>query len=1515
MENPDSPISTTAQKVLQVLEYLQALKSLSVPITRDLMDYRDLLWWESDLPVTDGCFLHGAGNDRDAWLEVHKQVILPPPPVPQVLEEWIEQSGQDPEKLPTHKVTLGDLSPAERDEVDHLPVVIEQMEEELASLEETDRRREVLQQQITRAYARWDTLEKRREMRFEDSPERVAAWETWLRDKWQSWADSATPKLKIQRLYGNLFTLYQRLQREGETLEVVWGHGLLIWQLKGDRIRRPLLVTRMELVFDASGAVFSLLPTEPGTILESDMLPPSLPNLDELAGWERRVRENGVDPRDVSLTGPLLTELVHILDPDGRCKMQERVSNPTGFSAVPTVYNAPVIFLRKRGATLWQRELQGVIDVVLQGTAVPRPLAALVSTDEAQLDDTSTQTWHGVGEDLLFPLPANEEQKEISRRLARYSGVVVQGPPGTGKSHTIVNLICHLLAHGKRILVTSHTEKALRVLGEKIKNDLPQISPLCVNVLGGDARSAKELEEAASAIIENFSSRDPEIRGREVERLRKELAGCREEIAGLWHRLRHAAEMEHSTVEVNDQAMEPRQAARWLSQNEREYGWFPDELPPNGDPPLCETEVVRLFELAGILLTEDVATLGLARPATNALPDVTTFRQITEELREREEALACLEKYLPCGGPPDDAEAGALSDLIRLAEETLRRLKEFGEPWVRRILDDASHGSTRQARWVDFHQECHTYIARLCDLDSQLAKHRVSLPAVVPVPELKAQLATLRARLEKGQLGWWFHHVSGRQFSRLLEESSLDGSTVRQAGDVDLLLLEAERRETAERLVTFWNNTMAGVEGPALDVSHPGLAAAAEALLEIIHEALDWGESCKPLAEAARRYLGSARRVWTDADWLTELVHTLRAAQAMYDLDRLRDYFARVRDYLIGQGGIAISAEMLHGSWAELVKALDDRDPSRWEAVLGELYRLEALEPLVAERDALLCRLRAVAPCWAASISTAGGRGEPLSLPVGWRQAWTWKRTDSWLRHLQRECNTEEVEERLQAARQRETRLLAALVAEEVWLHQLGRVTENQKRSLFAWVQAVKRIGKGTGKYVDRLRREARKHMQEARGAVPVWIMPIHRVLENFPPSGERFDVVIVDESSQCDIFALSILFKAQKAVIVGDANQISPEGAFTDQSQVYQLVERHLQGVPQATRFDLQASLYDLAEIAFSGHLMLKEHFRSVPEIIQFSNDLMYGGEIQPLRVPRRSEILDPPVVAVRVPDGYREEGTKVINGPEARALVAKVVEVCQRSEYAGRTMGVISLQGEDQARLIEDLLREKLGELEMLNRKIICGDSCAFQGDERDVMFLSMVAAPNVRIGPLTKRADMQRFNVAASRARDQMWLFHSVDMEDLNPSCMRARLLQYFRDPARVAKEEKEVEHLFESGFEREVYRLITARGYAVRPQVKVGTPGQGYRIDLVVEGLRARLAVECDGDKWHGIDKWEEDRQRQMDLERAGWKFWRVRASTFYRNHQKAMEPLWHLLDGMGIEPATRAPDQRRFQIVS
>jgi very-short-patch-repair endonuclease len=97
---------------------------------------------------------------------------------------------------------------------------------------------------------------------------------------------------------------------------------------------------------------------------------------------------------------------------------------------------------------------------------------------------------------------------------------------------------------------------------------------------------------------------------------------------------------------------------------------------------------------------------------------------------------------------------------------------------------------------------------------------------------------------------------------------------------------------------------------------------------------------------------------------------------------------------------------------------------------------------------------------------------------------------------------------------------------------------------------------------------------------------------------------------------------------------------------------------------------------------------------------------------------------------------------------------------------------------------------------------------------------------------------------------------------------------------------------------MYDELTQRGYWVTPQVRVGH----YRIDMVVEGHNdARLAIECDGDKYHGADKWADDMQRQRVLERAGWAFWRCFASAFIRRRKDLLDDVVKTLAERGIEP--------------
>ena len=291
-----------------------------------------------------------------------------------------------------------------------------------------------------------------------------------------------------------------------------------------------------------------------------------------------------------------------------------------------------------------------------------------------------------------------------------------------------------------------------------------------------------------------------------------------------------------------------------------------------------------------------------------------------------------------------------------------------------------------------------------------------------------------------------------------------------------------------------------------------------------------------------------------------------------------------------------------------------------------------------------------------------------------------------------------------------------------------------------------------TGKGVRdaELRAAARREMGTAKDAVPVWIMPLAEVAESFDPRKTRFDVVIIDEASQCDPTSLFALYLGSQTIIVGDDEQVSPVAVGEKVEEVVKLINTYLNGVPFKELYDGTTSIYDLAQIAFGGVIRLTEHFRCAPNIIAFSNDLSYKGEIKPLRE-ASSVPLNPHVVHYRVEAGH-ERGDNV-NVVEAETIASLICAAIEQPEFAKNddnkptTFGVVSLVGDKQALKVDSILRQRVEPAEYRRRQLLCGDSAQFQGDERDVMFLSVVdSPPGSHRFPCAKK-DQRRFSKSGS------------------------------------------------------------------------------------------------------------------------------------------------------------------------
>src|SRR5689334_2630944 len=207
------------------------------------------------------------------------------------------------------------------------------------------------------------------------------------------------------------------------------------------------------------------------------------------------------------------------------------------------------------------------------------------------MPDDRPEAWQRVGERLLMPLPTNEAQESIARRLAQHRNVAVQGPPGTGKTHTIRNLICHLMANGKRVLVVAQKEEPLRVL----RDGLPEeVQALCLAVLGRTTDQLVQLQLAARELSDRAATLDKEAEARRVERLTASLEEAERELVSAMAGLRLIAESEAVAYQIGGVSLLPAEVGAWLRERAAAHGGIPD--PVAGPAPLTIEDFATLLK-------------------------------------------------------------------------------------------------------------------------------------------------------------------------------------------------------------------------------------------------------------------------------------------------------------------------------------------------------------------------------------------------------------------------------------------------------------------------------------------------------------------------------------------------------------------------------------------------------------------------------------------------------------------------------------------------------------------------------------------------------------------------------------------------------------------------------------------------------------------------------------------------------------------------------------------------------
>lgn len=298
-------------------------------------------------------------------------------------------------------------------------------------------------------------------------------------------------------------------------------------------------------------------------------------------------------------------------------------------------------------------------------------------------------------------------------------------------------------------------------------------------------------------------------------------------------------------------------------------------------------------------------------------------------------------------------------------------------------------------------------------------------------------------------------------------------------------------------------------------------------------------------------------------------------------------------------------------------------------------------------------------------------------------------------------------------------------------------------------------------------------NFEDIKSLFRVCIMPMNKVLELIPPKEDSFDVVIIEDCNQCEIAYLPLLLRGKNFIITGDDKQYTPQFPGIDKKIIENNLKAYFKEDKDIETFNYFNNLYQLLEKYASEKIFLYHQYRFNRSIATLLNENFYKNKIIPT-------IEDNPnfkaINSIYVKDGIRDKD-KIINQKEAVAIVDQIIKCIKNPVYKNKTIGVISLLGYDQGELINKLLKDRITTEELEARKIVCGDFYCLQGEERDILFLSMVVANNVKFMAQTKENDYKRFNHALSRGKEQLWLFHSVKLADINKECVRHKILRYF------------------------------------------------------------------------------------------------------------------------------------------
>ena len=1322
-------------------------------------------------------------------------------------------------------------------------------------------------------------------------------------EKRELWIEKQLAIEEVRNFFDTLYIKYLELNKETETLELVIGNGIV--RIKEQNVYYPVLLKKIKIDFNAKDNILILSDPHTNESFSPNLYTNFLNEIDDIHlenvfELEKEVKEKNLHPLNRKETVDFFKKFIHSLTNRGFFIEDGDIEDLKEYGDI-FIEDNPLIFIRKKEMGI-VKAIENITEKIENSGEVPAHLYELVGVASEEENENTEKDFRE--EEILFVKDANTEQVNIAKQIEKNNAVVVQGPPGTGKTHTIANLLGHFLAQGKNVLVTSQTKKALRVLKEKIPKS---IQGLCISILDDDNSDMRKSVETISEKLGNFTSEKLKKEVEELEKIRikecSDLENITDQMCGIRYR-------ESKSIDFNGEPFFIKDIAKYLRENPEITGKIPGKISELVPCPITNDEFSFLKTKYRQQVSESEEKEIVS--GLNNVSDYLDVNEFEELVNDKKHTWKELEKLLNDNSFNIDSNilyvnGKEIIDLKKFKEnydvkQTIpKELTEDMEKWKVDVAISGGTDNGNKINWQNFIEDIKELHEYLNNLRPKLFKKRIDFSGIA-LPDAVKMIQELKNAFNNP--GFMFGLNVKKEKNRIGSRITLNGETVKDIAECNLLLeyfnlliQEKELKESWKELIE--NN--GGISADSLGGSF--IDYAFESVKEIEYF-LNWNYKEKAQLLKNIENLGINRNCL--------FKETNISMEEIKDILNSAKNIEKVME--IGSKALKLSEkEEKYSLYTEKIKNITKKDSILDEKIknavvneevkeysknLKQLEILSAKQEYYKKREDILERINKTAFKWYEELKN--GIIEEIEDIC---EVWKWKQLSQELEKLEKEPY-EDLERKALEKRENIKKATLELVEKKSWYHVLHFIEKKENlmvsQALRGWEQTIQKIGKGTGKNASLYRKQAKEKMNICQKAVPAWIMPMNKVIDTLNPAENKFDVIIIDEASQSDISSLVLLYMAKKVIIVGDDKQVSPLDIGVSVEKVNSLREKYIKGkIINDDLYGLNSSLYSVAATTYRP-LMLKEHFRCVPEIIGYSNKTSYDLKIKPLRESGSSD-LKPAVINYKVP-GMRDEKRK-INELEAKTVVSLIKACIEMKEYADSSFGVISLLGDEQSDLIQKMIVEKIDVTDIEKHDILCGNSSHFQGDERDVIFLTMVDSNSGEV-PLrvmtdgTESARKKRYNVAASRARNQMWVVNSLDVDnDLKTGDIRKEFLEYVSSPKEMLLTE-EMEKNSESVFEEKIAKYLISEGYHIEQQWEAGL----YKIDMVALFQDKKVAIECDGEKWHSTEEQiREDMERQNVLERCGWEFIRIRGSRYFKNPESTMKTLIEELNGKGIYP--------------